>query len=81
MGKAGQFTGREQSLLAWGSLGMTYCWAVLRHAKNFMGLPVRFLACFAVDGSGSWMDGMTSESSTMLYRSLHNIIERSVNIV
>ena len=27
---------------------------------------------------GSWEEGMTSESSTMLYRALHNIIERWV---
>ena len=33
---------------------------------------------FAEDKSGSWGDGMTSESSTMLYRALHNIIERCV---
>ena len=28
------------------------------------------------DGNGTWDEGMTPESSTMLYRSLHNIIER-----
>ena len=38
-----------------------------------------FLSSTATEeGSGSWEDGMTPESSTMLYRSLHNIIERCV---
>ena len=34
------------------------------------------LNCFTEKERGSWEDGMTTESSTMLYRSLHNIIER-----
>ncbi len=32
------------------------------------------------ENSGSWEDGMTPESSTMLYRALHNIIERSLDL-
>ena len=40
---------------------------------------VLFKWCFlfsSEEGSGGWEDGMTVDSTTMLYRALNNLIER-----
>ncbi len=36
--------------------------------------------CFIEEGSGSWEDGMSPESSAMLFRALNSLIERLVSV-
>ena len=53
----------------------------LLHATHIHPLPSCLFVVTAEAERGNWKEEMTKESTTMLYRALHNLIERSLSLL